>query len=202
MVAPTLLPLSLPRHPSSRASFPCVDAPSDADTAIDFKKELQRRGITSAQTEQLKAKQPAGDAQPGASQPRRRVEPPRWASDTPESLAQSRALGAEGLEGFLPRATQLLRLAFGFWIPFWPFMAVFSALFTLTYVLFGDFFLHSGDYFQPETVLNSGGSVAGQPAKRARGPPAYVVPEALLAEPTFDRMVPFTSDLQARVAPA
>jgi hypothetical protein len=120
-----------------------ADAPSDANTALDFKRELQRRGITSAQTEQLKAKQPAGDAQPDTSQPRRRVQPPRWASETPESLAQSRALGAEGLEGLIPRATQLLRLAFGFWIPFWPFMAVFSALFTLTYVLFGDFFLHS-----------------------------------------------------------
>ena len=117
--------------------------------------------------------------------------PPRWASDTPESLAQSRALGAEGLEGLIPRATQLLRLAFGFWIPFWPFMAVFSALFTLTYVLFGDFFLHSGDYFEPDAVLNNG--QAGEAARRPRGPPAYVVPEALLAEPTYDRMVPFNT---------
>jgi hypothetical protein len=155
---------------------------------------LKRRGITAAQSEQLEqAAAKAGEAANTApARPPRPAAPPRWASDTPESLAQSRALGAEGLEGLIPRATQLIRLGFGFFLPFWPFMAVFSLLFTLTYVLFGKDFLHDGGYFDKNLLEQEAQTTGAQERPSARGPPAYVVPEALLAEPTVDRMVPFT----------
>jgi len=48
---------------------------------------------------------------------------------------------------------------------------VFSVLFVGTYLLMGSDFIHGGDAI-------------------ASRPPPYVPPEALLAEPTVDRMVP------------
>lgn len=90
-------------------------------------------------------------------------------------------MGAEGLEGLLPRGWELLRLGFGFFLPFLPFMALFSLLFTLTFWLFGADFLHDGAYF-----------AEGDGKREASPPPPYILPEALLAEPTRDRMVPFT----------
>lgn len=200
--APNPLAPASSSHARERLSADASPSSRD-DTADAFKRELQRRGITSAQTEQL---QRGAQASPGAesdardARPRpqgRASAPPRWASDTPESLQQSRALGSEGLEGLIPRATELLRLGFGFFLPFWPFMAAFSVLFTLTYLCFGDFFLHSGSYFDPDSVLNAQ-QQPGLERPTARGPPPYVVPEALLAEPTVDRMVPFNSAASAQ----
>lgn len=54
-----------------------------------------------------------------------------------------------------------------------------SIIFTLTFAVFGDQFYHSGDYYKVK--------------KDGPAPPTFVLPEALLAEPTVDRMVPFRS---------
>ena len=118
--------------------------------------------------------------------PRNTPPPPRWAKD---SLEKSRALSGEGLEGLPERASQLLRLGAGFFLPFWPFMLAFSVLFTLTFWAFGDDFLHSGDYFTAQGLEKAGLVEPGTAVRTTR--PAYIVPEALLAEETVDRMVPF-----------
>lgn len=95
---------------------------------------------------------------------------------------------ARGLQGLIPRATELLRLGFGFFLPFLPFMLVFSILFTLTFNIFGADFLHGGGYYDLETAERAVATSRPPPERRL---PAYIVPEALLAEPTVDRMVPF-----------
>lgn len=84
---------------------------------------------------------------------------------------RSLALVTEGLEGLIPRASQLLKLGGSVFLAFLPFMAAFSALFTLVYVVFGDSFLHGG--------------VAGA------GPPPYVDPERLLSETTVDPYITY-----------
>ena len=99
--------------------------------------------------------------------------------------AQLTRLGAQGL---IPRAIELLRLGFGFFLPFLPFMVVFSILFTLTFNVFGEDFLHGGGYYDLETAERAVATSQPPPERRL---PAYIVPEALLAEPTVDRMVPF-----------
>ena len=85
--------------------------------------------------------------------------------------ARSIALVNEGLEGLLPRASQLLRLGGSVFLAFLPFMAVFSALFTLVYVGFGDGFVHGG--------------------AASAGPPPYLDPERLLSETTVDPYSPY-----------
>lgn len=91
------------------------------------------------------------------------------------------------MQGLIPRGIELLRLGFGFFLPFLPFMVAFSVLFTLTFYVFGADFLHGGGYYDLEPAQKSV-AVARQPERKV---PAYIVPEALLAEPTVDRMVPF-----------
>ena len=83
-----------------------------------------------------------------------------------------RRQAAEG-SGSTPssRAGELLKLGFTSFISFGPLIAVFSVLFVCTYLLMGSDFIHGGDEI-------------------ASRPPPYVPPEALLAEPTVDRMVP------------
>ena len=91
-------------------------------------------------------------------------------------------------QGLIPRATELLRLGFGFFLPFLPFMVLFSILFTLTFNYFGADFLHGGGYYDLETAQRDAAASRPTPERRM---PAYIVPEALLAEPTVDRMIPF-----------
>ena len=88
---------------------------------------------------------------------------------------------------------ELLRLGFGFFLPFFPFMVLFSLLFTATFYLFGEDFLHSGDYFAVPPAGQAPTERAAPPPPQRRAP-AYIVPEALLAEPTVDRMVPFARE--------
>mmetsp|Transcript_24708 Transcript_24708/g.80813 ORF Transcript_24708/g.80813 Transcript_24708/m.80813 type:complete len:225 (+) Transcript_24708:19-693(+) len=88
-------------------------------------------------------------------------------------LARSRALQSEGIEGLIPRATELIKLGGASFLSFFPLIAVFSILFTGTYLLFGSEFVHGGS--------------------SSSGPPPYVPPEALLAEETYDPFVPLRS---------
>ena len=86
-----------------------------------------------------------------------------------------RASGSPPGPRFAARAGELLKLGFTSFISFGPLIAVFSVLFVGTYLLMGSDFIHGGDQL-------------------ASRPPPYVPPEALLAEPTVDRMVPFDGD--------
>ena len=101
-------------------------------------------------------------------------------------------------QGLIPRATELLRLGFGFFLPFLPFMVAFSVLFTLTFYVFGADFLHGGNYYAlpASTETANGAADVARPAPVQRRAPAYIPPEALLAEPTVDRMVPFVAPQQ------
>jgi hypothetical protein len=77
----------------------------------------------------------------------------------------------EGLEGLIPRASQLLQLGGSVFLAFAPFILAISLLFSGIYFVFGESFVHGGE--------------AG------RGLPQYIDAEALLAEPTVDPRVPF-----------
>lgn len=79
----------------------------------------------------------------------------------------------EGLEGLIPRASQLLTLGFSAFLPFLPFMLAFSLLFSAIFFVFGDSFLHGG--------------------REGVGLPAYVDPQTLLSEPTVDPYVPYSA---------
>ena len=110
---------------------------------------------------------------------------------------------ASGTQGLIPRATELLRLGFGFFLPFLPFVVAFSVLFTLTFYVFGADFLHGGGYYDlsPADKQSAAASYrprSDSPPAEKRRAPAYIVPEALLAEPTVDRMVPFRPEQPAQ----
>jgi len=87
-----------------------------------------------------------------------------------DQLNKSRKLNSEGLEGLIPRATELLRLGGGQFLAFLPFMAVFSLLFTVCFYVLGPSFIHGGSDIS--------------------GPPPYVDPQMLLDEPTYDPTIP------------
>lgn len=84
---------------------------------------------------------------------------------------RSIAMVNEGLEGLLPRASQLVQLGASVFLAFAPFILAISLLFSGIYFVFGDSFVHGGE--------------AG------RGLPAYIDAEALLAEPTVDPRIPY-----------
>ena len=96
-------------------------------------------------------------------------------NDVVVSAASLRSLTLADAAGRPTRAGELLKLGFTSFISFGPLIAVFSVLFVGTYLLMGSDFIHGGDQL-------------------ASRPPPYVPPEALLAEPTVDRMVPFDGD--------
>lgn len=74
-------------------------------------------------------------------------------------------------QGLIPRGKLLLQLGGSVFLGFLPFMLAFSLLFTGIYFVFGDSFLHGG--------------------RTSSGPPSYIDPERLLAEPTADPYIPF-----------
>lgn len=119
-------------------------------------KELQKRQINSI--DDIKEKPLARQARPFANNP-----------DPPPQLIKSRQLGSEGLEGLIPRASELIKLGVSFFLAFGPFIVAVIAAFFLINTVFGDEFVHGG---------------------RPGGPPPYLDPDALLNEPTVDPMVP------------
>ena len=153
------------------------DAPAEDGLSSSFAEELKRRQAVESGGS---ARESAGDAggdrwgEPGDAAPRFARDDGARGVET-EQLKKSRALQNEGLEGFPTRAGELLKLGFTSFISFGPLIAVFSVLFVGTYLLMGSDFIHGGDQL-------------------ASRPPPYVPPEALLAEPTVDRMVPFDGD--------
>lgn len=73
-------------------------------------------------------------------------------------------------QGFFPRAWELAKLGGTFFLGFLPFILAVSLGFGAVYLAFGDSFVHGG--------------------RPSAGPPVYYDPDALLAEPTADPMVP------------
>ena len=153
------------------------DAPSEDGLSSSFAEELKRRQAVEGSEGSGSARESAGDdaggdrwGEPGDAAPRFARDDGARGVET-EQLKKSRALQNEGLEGFPTRAGELLKLGFTSFISFGPLIAVFSVLFVGTYLLMGSDFIHGGDAI-------------------ASRPPPYVPPEALLAEPTVDRMVP------------
>jgi hypothetical protein len=84
---------------------------------------------------------------------------------------RSIAMVNEGLEGLIPRASQLLQLGGSVFLAFAPFILAISLLFSGIYFVFGDSFVHGGQV--------------------GKGLPAYIDAEALLAEPTVDPRIPY-----------
>lgn len=102
---------------------------------------------------------------------RPRAPPPAMAQSADDQREKSMALVNEGLEGLIPRASQLLQLGGSVFLAFLPFMLVASLLFSGIYFAFGDSFLHGGS--RPTT------------------PPRYIDPQELLSAPTVDPYIPF-----------
>ena len=73
-------------------------------------------------------------------------------------------------QGLPSRASELLKLGLSFFLAFGPFIAAVVLASLAVYSVFGDNFVHSG--------------------RPATSPPVYYDPDALLAEPTVDPMVP------------
>ncbi|KAL4458760.1 hypothetical protein ABPG75_013625 [Micractinium tetrahymenae] len=160
---------------------PCPCTATAVETA--FEKELRRRGMGSGSFSDEEAaaraaapRSPFHEQQAGGRQQQRAGPrpPPSFRDgddgEVPPQLAKSRALNSEGLEGFLPRAWELLKLGGSFFLAFSPFILAVSLTFGAIYFVFGDAFVHGGS--------------------PAAGPPPYYDPDLLLAEPTADPMVP------------
>ena len=94
-----------------------------------FAKELAKRGIDSASVdEDTSSAKPPARSSPPPQLAQQKAAP----SEIPQ-LERSRALAREGLEGLIPRATELIRLGGGFFLAFVPFILLVSALFTGLY---------------------------------------------------------------------
>jgi len=97
-------------------------------------------------------------------------------------LARSRALQSEGLEGLIPRASQLVALGGSFFLAFGPFIVAVLAVTGGVYLYWGDTFIHGG--------------------RPGAGMPSYIDPQDLLDEPTYDPMVPLRAPPPPVAAPA
>ena len=78
-----------------------------------FKKELARRNINSV--DDIKDK-PSTKTRTGSTPP------PQFQNDMQGQLERSRQLNSEGLEGLIPRATELAKLGLSFFLAFGPFI--------------------------------------------------------------------------------
>jgi len=147
-----------------------------------FAKELKRRGLSPSSSVDLDsdiaAREAAGPSAETSAKSPFQSATKTSARTTQESLPsiqgqreRSFALVNEGLEGLIPRATELLKLGGSVFLAFVPFILAISLLFGGIYMVMGDHFVHGGD-------ANS-------------GPPAYVDPNTLLGEPTVDPYVPY-----------
>ena len=66
-----------------------------------------------------------------------------------DQLERTRKLQAEGLEGLLPRAGQLLALGSTFWLGLFPVVLVVGGACVLLYQNTGEFFIHRGGAAPP-----------------------------------------------------
>eukprot|EP00898_Chlorokybus_atmophyticus_P004369 jgi/Chlat1/4933/Chrsp31S04850 len=122
----------------------------DSSTESLFMKELKRRGMKSVRA--VETEEPQSE----------RIDPPPPVAQNATQLERSRKLNSEGLEGLIPRATELVKLGGSFWVAFWPYLAATAAGFVAIYLAFGSGFVHGG--------------------APAVGPPRYIDPDELLYE--------------------
>eukprot|EP00878_Enallax_costatus_P022844 GHUV01024274.1.p1 GENE.GHUV01024274.1~~GHUV01024274.1.p1 ORF type:complete len:167 (+),score=34.84 GHUV01024274.1:26-502(+) len=140
-----------------------------------FAEELKRRGLDSldggesSRDEAGPSTSTSTSKSPLATKTTPRTKPA--GADTSDQRQRSIALVNEGLEGLIPRASELLKLGSSVFLAFAPFIVAISLLFGGIYMVFGESFVHGGD--------------------RHSGLPAYVDPQTLLSEPTVDPYVPF-----------
>jgi hypothetical protein len=102
-----------------------------------FRKELERRNIASADDIPDES---ASQAKVGAPQKlpfKGANPPPRFGNssddDVPPQLQRSRQLNSEGLEGLIPRATELIKLGVSFTFAFLPFFVGVTLAFLFVY---------------------------------------------------------------------
>jgi hypothetical protein len=140
-----------------------------------FQKELEKRRISSIDDIQDDKDEGTTQKSTGTGV----VPPPQFAAgwgpqdyeeDIDDQLKRSRAIGSEGLDGLLPRGSQLLQLGATSFLAFGPFILFVLVSFAAVYVVFGDMFVHGG---APST-----------------GPPIYYDVDDLLSDPTVDPMIP------------
>ncbi|KAL3694904.1 hypothetical protein R1sor_008555 [Riccia sorocarpa] len=141
-----------------------------------FMRELRRRGISSdgkgsTGTDTRTKPTEDDDNRPGPTDTRwspqddpKGIPPPWTGSLKDDQRKRSMALNSEGLEGLIPRASELLKLGGSVWIVFWPLILASLATFITLYVYFGSNFLHTGKSIYPA------------------GRPPYVEPYQLLEE--------------------
>ncbi len=131
-------------------------APSGADdAAARFSAELSRRRIASIDDIKDRPAPPPGFARDGEL--------------SSGQLERSRRLNAEGLEGLIPRGTELLKLGLSFFLAFGPFILGVALATAIVWSVFGEAFIHGGSYGEA---------------------PQYYDPQELLNEPTVDPMIP------------
>ena len=161
--------------------------PEDNQLGGMFQRELQKRNISSIDDiqEVPSSRRPpssSSSSSSSSSNDEGYIPPPQFASgfgpkDEEEDdgvggdqLARSRRIGSEGLDGLIPRGSQLLTLGATSFLAFGPFILFVLVSFGAVWLVWGDLFVH-------------GGSVSS-------GPPVYYDPYDLLAEPTADPMIP------------
>lgn len=154
-------------------------ASSDDATGSLFAQELAKRGLNSSADIGADGRKESAEELLNRAAGRA---PPQFTgeSEGDDQLKRSRALNAEGIEGFPARAQELLKLGTTFFLSFGPLVGLTVGLVVVTYLVFGEEFIHQGPY------------------EGYGAPPPYVEPYALLNEPTVDRMVPLITPDQMR----
>lgn len=149
------------------------DQPSDLESM--FAEEIKRRGLDSVDMADIgRDSKGAATSTSTSKSPFQSATKTRTA-DTNVSGGDQRqrsiALVNEGLEGLIPRASELLKLGGSVFLAFVPFILAISLAFGGIYALFGEHFVHGGD--------------------SSYSRPAYLDPETLLSEPTVDPYIPY-----------
>lgn len=121
------------------------DGDGSESTEQMFERELKKRGLK-FQDGQLVQKDGSPVEEEKRSFPSfRRPEQDRNQFSATGQLERSRQLNSEGLEGLIPRVSQLVQLGGTFWLTFWPFIAAIAASFAALYLFTGSGFIHNGE---------------------------------------------------------
>ena len=103
---------------------------NDGELDEMFRKELERRRL-SGSFDDIQEERSKG------SRPSTVIPPPSFNSDETDQLQRSRQLNSEGLEGLIPRGSQLLQLGVSFFLAFGPFIVVVLLAFAAVYSVCG-----------------------------------------------------------------
>jgi hypothetical protein len=123
-----------PAHRPAAAAATAAAADADAapsgadDAAARFSAELSRRRIASIDDIKDRPAPPPGFA--------------RDAELSSGQLERSQRLNAEGLEGLIPRGTELLKLGLSFFLAFGPFILGVALATAIVWSVFGEAFIH------------------------------------------------------------